>query len=212
MAAITWESYVGAPAWADMGSNRLVFSGSLTNINTTVSATTFQDGTHLGSGTPGTDQCGATHAPNVKILTSTTMSTGGGGSETINDTNLADIESTFRLHFNDAAAYSLQNGRLYTYDGSTTTAQAVGVDAACYVKGNSQTTWFTLNSDTTTGPTVSGMTFTTGSLGGNNTSEYLSLYNKSGAVDQYYYVALSASPETAGGKSSFALGAYLEYF
>jgi hypothetical protein len=31
-------------------------------------------------------------------------------------------------------------------------------------------------------------------------------------VDQYYYVALSASPETAGGKSSFALGAYLEYF
>lgn len=212
MATITWEAYVGTPAWTDMGSNRLVFSGSPSNINTTVQATLFQDGTHLGSGTPGTDQCGSTHANNVKILTSTTMSLNGAGSATINDTNLTDNSSTFRLHFNDSAGYALQNGKLYTYDGTTTTNEAVGVDAALYVKAESMTTWFTINSDTATGNSMAGMSFTTANLGGDNTSEFRSLANRSAATDHYYYCALSASPETAGGKAAFALGAYLEYF
>ena len=212
MATITWEAYVGTPAWTDMGSNRLVFSGSSSNISTTVQATQFQDGTHLGSGTPGTDQCGSNHANNVKILTSTTMSVNGAASETINDSNLADNEASFRLHFNDAAGYALQNGKLYTYDGSTTTAEAVGVDAAVYVKGESMTAWFTLNSDTATGNSMASMSFTTANLGGDNSGEVRALANKTGATDHYYYCAISASPETAGGKSAFALGAYLEYY
>jgi hypothetical protein len=212
LATITWEAYVGTPAWTSMGANRLVFSGSASSITATVAATTFQDGTHLGSGTPGTDQCGANHAPNVKILTSTTMSINGGGSQTLNDTNLTDILSSFRLRFNDAASFALQNGKLYTYDGSTTTNQAVGVDVAAYVKANSMSAWFTLNSDTTTGPSVASMTFTTANIGGDNTGERIALAARTAAVDHYYYTAISASPETAGGKSSFALGAYLEYY
>lgn len=213
MATITWEAYVGAgPTWTDMGSNRLVFSGSLTDINTTVQATQFQDGTHLGNGTPGTDQCGANHANNVKILTQTTMSVNGAGSETINDTNLADTECTFRLHFNDGAGYSLQNGRLYVYDGTTTTDPAVGVDAAVYVKGESMTNWETLNSDTATGNSMASMDFQTADIGGDNSGEFRSLASRGSSNDHYYYVALSASPETAGGKASFALGCYLEYY
>lgn len=212
MATITWEAYVGTPAWTDMGANRLVFSGSGSDINTTVQATQFQDGTHLGSGTPGTDQCGATHCPNVKILTSTTMSVKGAASEVINDTNLADTECSFRLHFNDAAGYALQNGKIYSYDGTTTTAEAVGVDAAIYVKGEAMTAWATLNSDTATGNSMAGMSFTTADIGGDNTGETRALAAKAAATDHYYYVAISASPETAGGKSAFALGAYLEYY
>lgn len=212
MATITWEAYVGTPAWTDMGANRLVFSGSQSNINTTVQATQFQDGTHLGSGTPGTDQCGANHANNVKILTATTMSVNGAASETINDTNLADAECSFRLHFNDAAGYSLQNGKLYSYDGTTTTAEAVGVDAAVWVKGEGQTQWFTLNSDSATGNSMAGMNFTTADIGGDNAGEFRTLSNRAAQTDHYYYCAISASPETAGGKSAFALGAYLEYY
>ena len=189
-----------------------MFSGAQNNINTTVQATQFQDGTHVGSGTPGTDQCGANHAPNVKILTSTTMSLNGASSAALNDTNLADTACTFRLKFDDAAGYALQNGRLYTYDGTTTTAEAIGVDAAVYVKGEGMTTWFTLNSDTATGNSMAGMTFTTADIGGNNASEYRSLANRSAQTTHFYYVALSVSPETAGGKSAFALGAYLEYY
>lgn len=195
-----------------MGSNRLVFSGSSSDINTTVSATTFQDGTHLGSGTPGTDQCGATHCRNVKVLTVSTMSVNGAGSETINDTNLADAECTFRLHFNDSSGYALQNGKLYVYDGSTTTTPAVGVDAAVYVKGESMTEWHTINSETATGNAMASMDFTTANIGGDNSGERLALSSRSATNDHYYYVAMSASPETAGGKASFALGAYIEYF
>ena len=212
MATITWEAYVDTPAWTDMGANRLVFSGSASNINTTVQATQFQDGTHLGSGTPGTDQCGATHAPNVKILTATTMSVNGAASETIDDTNLADTECSFRLHFNDAAGYSLQNGKIYSYDGSTTTTEATGVDAAIYVKGESMSAWETLNSDSATGNSMASMSFTTADFGGDNSGERRSLAARGAATDHYYYCAISASPETAGGKSAFALGAYLEYF
>ncbi len=215
IATITWEAYYGnTPAWTDMASNRLVFSGSSSNINTTVQATQWQDGTHVGNGTPGTDQCGTTHVPNVKLTSGTQWSLNGAGAATI--TEIADTSCTFRLHFNDAANYSLQNGRLYTYDGTTTTSEAVGVDAAMWVKGNAHVAWTAINSDSATGPTVTSLrtaaTFTTADIGGNNTNEYYALQNKTAAVDQYYYVALSASPETAGGKSSFALGAYLEYF
>lgn len=212
MATITWEAYCGTPAWTDMGANRLVFSGSGTNINTTVQATQFQDGTHLGDGTPGTDQCGTTHANNVKILTATTMSVNGAASEVINDTNLADTECSFRLHFNDAAGYSLQNGKIYTYDGTTTTAEAVGVDAAIYVKGEAMTAWKTLNSDTATGNSMASMQFGTADIGGDNAGETRALSNRAAGTDHYYYCAISASPETAGGKSAFALGAYLEYY
>ena len=200
-----------------MAANRLVFSGSLTNINTTVQATQWQDGTHVGNGTPGTDQCGTNHAQNVKLTSGTQWSLDGAGAATISE--IADTSTTFRLHFNDAANYSLQNGRLYTYDGTTTTTEAVGVDAAMWVKGQSQTAWTAINSDSATGPTVTSLsttytsgTFTTADLGGNNTNEFYGLANRSASVDHYYYVALSASPETAGGKSSFALGAYLEYY
>jgi hypothetical protein len=215
MATITWEGYYGnTAAWTDIASNRLVFSGSLTNINTTVQATQFQDGTHVGNGTPGTDQCGTNHVPNVKLLTGTTWSLNGAGSAAISE--IADTSVTFRLKFNDAANYSLQNGRLYSYDGTTTTAEAVGVDAAVWVKGQTQTAWVCINSDTATGPAVTGLgtanTFQTADIGGNNTNEYLSLANRSASVTHYYYTAMSVSPETAGGKAAFALGAYLEYY
>lgn len=197
-----------------MTTNRLVFSGSSSNINTTVQATQWQDGTHVGNGTPGTDQCGTNHIPNVKLTSGTQWSLAGGGAATISE--IADTSTTFRLHFNDAANYSLQNGRLYTYDGTTTTTEAVGVDAAMWVKGESHTAWTAINSDSATGPSVSSLrtaaNFTTADIGGNNTNEYYPLSSRTNAVDHYYYVAMSASPETAGGKASFALGAYLEYF
>lgn len=215
MATIKWEAYYGnTAAWTDMTTNRLVFSGSSTNINTTVQATQWQDGTHVGNGTPGTDQCGTNHVPNVKLTSGTQWSLAGAGATTI--TEIADTSCTFRLNFNDVAAYSLQNGRIYTYDGTTTTTEAVGVDAAMWVKGETHTAWTAINSDTATGPSVSSLrtaaTFTTADIGGNNTNEFYALSNRSANATHLYYVAMSASPETAGGKASFALGAYLEYY
>jgi hypothetical protein len=171
-------------------------------------ATNFQDGTHVGSGTPGTDQCTTNHTRNNKWLTDSTFSANGGGSETLNDTNLDDAESTMRVHFNDSVARSIQNGRFYCFDGTTTTVEAVGLDVAAYEKGNSAT-WFHLNDDSATGATG----WTTGNKGGDNDTERIGMGARaSAATDQYWYYALSASPETAGSKSSFAFGVYLEYY
>src|SRR5688572_5548580 len=127
MATISWESYFGnTVAWTDLGANRLAFSGSLTNIATTVTSGTWQTGTHVGDGTPGTDQCGTNHVPNVKLISGDEWSLNGAATASISE--IADTACTFRLHFNDGANYALQNGKIYTWDGGTTTAEAVGVD------------------------------------------------------------------------------------
>ena len=213
MATIAFEAYIGTPAWTDISTNRLTFSGSASDCTVTIAATNFQTGSHVSNGTPGTDQCGATHANNVKWLTDTTMSVNGAASEIINDTNLADAECTMRIHFNDATAYAIQNARFYCYDNATTTNFAVGVDVAAYIKA-ATADWFNLNDATTTGATG----WITGSIGGDNSGERIDAATFSGmnrgtaATDQYWLCGISASPETAGGKSSFAFGWYCEYY
>lgn len=138
------------------------------------------------------------------------MQVNGGATEDIDDTNLADDECTFRLHFNDAAEYSLQNVKLYAYDGDDINNPAVGVDAAVYVKGEAMSGWYTLNSDSDEGPTVAGMDFETDDIGGYGSG--LELGDRAAEADHFFYVALSVAPETSGGKSSFAIGCYLEYY
>jgi hypothetical protein len=208
-AAITFEAYYGAsPSWQSLGANRLVFSGALGDIAAMVLANTFQDGSHVGSGTPGSDVCSTNHVRNNKWLTDTTFSPSGGGSETINDTNLADAECTLRVHFNDTVTRACQNGRFYCFDNSVITNPAVGVEVAAYEKGNSAQ-WFHLNDYAVTGPTG----WQVGSRGGDNSGERIEMGARgTPATDQYWYYALSASPESAGGKASFAFGVYLEYY
>lgn len=154
----------------------------------------------------------------MKLTSGTQWSLNGAAATTISEA-VADTALSFRLHFNDASNYSLQNGRIYSYDGTTTTTEATGVDAAMWVKGEAHTAWTCINSDTATGPAVTGLrtgnTFQTADVGGNNSApsiEYYPLSNRTAAVDHFYYTALSCSPETAGGKANFALGAYLEYY
>ena len=136
------------------------------------------------------------------------MSVNGAGSEVINDTNLADAECSLRIHLNDASAFKTQNGRFYSYNNSTTTVQATGVEIAAYEKGNSAQ-WFHLNDDTTTGPTG----WVTGSIGGDNTGERITMAARgSAAVDQLYYYALSLSPESFGDKANVAVGTSIEIY
>lgn len=193
-----------------MAGNRLVFSSDNTDLTASIVATEFNDGTHIGNGTPGTDQCGTTHLPNVKFISYNEMDVDGGGTETINDTNLADTECSFRVHFNDALGYALQNSKIYAFDGSDTAEPAIGVDAALYVKGESMTQWQTLNSDSSTGDTYTNMSFDTGDIGGEG--DAVDLADRTADTDHYFYCALSVSPESAGAKSAFALGVYFEYY
>src|SRR3990167_2917573 len=136
MATFTFDGYMGAgPAWADFAANRIVFSGSLTDLAAAITVAAFQDGTHVGNGTPGTDQCGANHANNVKFLTSGTMSVNGAGSGHINDTNLTEIECTMRIHFNHGVAVATSGARLYAYDNVTVTTEAPELDVYAFERG-----------------------------------------------------------------------------
>lgn len=199
MATFDWEFYGSTgPAWTSMGANTIIFAGSPTDLTAPVQVGSFQDGTHIGSGDPGTDQCGTNHCQNVKYISDTQMSVNGGGTEEINDTNLAQTECTMRLEFTDAASVATSGARFYAYDGSTVTNEAIGVDVYAFERGVGASSWTKINDDSA-------------NIGGDNSGERLSLSNQAAGTEHYFYVALSTSPESVTGKTQFDFGCALTY-
>lgn len=204
MATFTWNYYGGTgPTWTDISTNTIVFAGT-GGITTPVTVGAWNDETHIGSGDPGTDQCGTNHATSVKYISSTQFDSGG-GTETISDANLTQTECTLQIVFTDASSVQVTNARFYAYDGTTVTTEAVGVDVVAFENGASATTWTVINDDTVAGA------LTTGSIGGDNAGERLGLQDSSTATSHTYYIAVSASPESVGGKTSFDFGIALTY-
>lgn len=206
MATVTWEfnnNTVGSPTWADIAANTVVFSGSQTDLTATIATTDWNDGTHIGSDDPGTDQCdtgpNSGHNNNVKFVDANNMIINSGSSEAINDTNLTEGECTLRIHLNNASAVQTQNSFFYSFDGAVTTNEAVGIECHAFERGVSATAWTQINDDS-------------GNVGGNNSGERLDLGEKSSATDHHWYLALSARGESAGAKTSFDFGFATEIF
>lgn len=197
MATFTWEVYAGStPGWMTAGANRHCLSGSATLIDTAITLGQYNTGSHLGNGTPGTDQCGTNHARNVKYVAGTQFDSGG-GTETLNDTNLAQTECSLRIVFTDAASVTTTNGKFYCFDNVTPATEAVGIQAYAFERGVSATAWTLVNEDST-------------SYGGDG--ECLSLSNHASATQtHYFYLAVSAKPLTVGSKTEFAWGISLTY-
>lgn len=197
MATFTWEVYSDTPAWHSVGANTLVFAGSSTDLTQPITVGTWQSGTHLGSGDPGTDQCGTNHVPNVKYISGTQFDNGG-GTEALNDTNLVQTECTLRIKFTDASSVQTTNARLYTFDGTTETNEAVGVEAYAFEQGVTASAWTQINDDSA-------------NIGGDNSGERLSLSDQTTDTEHYFYIAISARPESVGAKTQFDLGIALTY-
>lgn len=197
MATFTWEVYADTPGWFSVAANTIVFSGSATDLTVPITVGTWQTGSHLGSGDPGTDQCGTNHVPNVKYVSSTQFDPGA-GTETLNDTNLVATECTMRILFADASSVALSAARFYAFNGSTETNEAVGVEAYAFEQGVGATTWTQLNDDS-------------GNIGGDNSAERLALSDQTAATEHTYYIAVSARPETVGAKTNFDFGIALTY-
>lgn len=196
MATFAWEVYADTPAWMDVSTNTIVFSGS-GGLDTPITVGNWQDETHLGSGDPGTDQCGTNHVPNVKYVSGTQFD-GGGGTESLNDTNLVQTECTLRIEFTDASSVATSNGRFYAFDGSTETNEAVGIEAYAFEQGVGATSWTQINDDS-------------GNIGGDNSGERLDLSDQSAGTEHYFYIAISARPESVGSKTQFDFGIALTY-
>ncbi|KKN69253.1 hypothetical protein LCGC14_0442480 [marine sediment metagenome] len=197
MATITFErnqNTVGSPTWVDIAANTLVFSGSLTDLTTTIDTADWQDGTHIGTGDPGSDACGggpaSGHMNNVRFVNSTNFILNGGTSEVLNDTNLIAGECTLRLHLNSVSSVSTQNSFFFNFDGITDTTPAVGIETYVFEQGEAKTAWEQINDDSV-------------SVGGDNAGERLDIAESvAAATDHYWYLALSSRGETAGGKTS----------
>lgn len=200
MATFTWYYYGGAgPAWQTINAtHRFVFSGSSTDLSVPITLGTWNSGTHIGDGDPGTDQCGANHGRNVEYVNSTQFKLNGGATEDLNDTNLVATECTMQVMFTDAASVAITNARFYAFDGSTTTAEAVGIEAYAFQRGVSASAWTQINDDS-------------GDIGGDNTGERLNLSDQTAATEHTYHIAVSARPETVGSKTQFDFGIALTY-
>jgi len=196
MATFTWEVYANTPGWFGVGANTIVFAGS-GGLSTPITVGTWQAETHLGSGDPGTDQCGTNHVPNVKYVSGTQFD-GGSGTETLNDTNLAQTECTLRVKFTDASSVATSNARFYSFDGTTETAEAVGIEAYAFERGVSATAWTQINDDSA-------------NIGGDNSGERLGLSDQAAGTEHYFYIAISARPESVGAKTQFDFGIALTY-
>lgn len=206
MATLTYETNTaattGTPTWTPVGGgNRIVFSGSATDLTANISTTAWQDGTHRGNGTPGTDQCSngpnSGHNNNVKFLTTSTMSLNGAASQALNDTNLVQGACTFRIRLQNGTAVSTQTSRFFSYDGSTDGNAADGVECYAFERGVSATAWTLINDFSSAGKLNSGGV----PIGGNNSGEFLDLSEFTSQTDASWYLAVSASGETAGGKT-----------
>jgi len=198
MATFTWQVYANTPAWMDVSSNTIVFSGSRTDLGVPITVGTWNSGTHLGNGDPGTDQCGTNHVPNVEYVSNTQFKLNGGSTETISNANLAATECTMRILFTDASSVAVSNARFYAFDGSTTTAEAVGVEAYAVEGQVGASTWTQINDDSA-------------NIGGDNSGERLTLSNQSAATEHTFYIAVSARPESVGAKTQFDFGIGLTY-
>jgi len=197
MATFNWEVYSDTPGWKDVSTNTIVFSGNATNLTTPITVGTWQSGTHIGNGDPGTDQCGTAHVPNAKYVSSTQFDPGT-GTTTLNDTVLLTTMCSLRIKFTDASAVATSSARFYSFDGSTETNESVGIEAYAFERGASASAWTQINDDS-------------GNIGGDNSGERLSFTDQAASTEHYFYVAVSARPETVGAKSAFDFGIALTY-
>ena len=198
MATFTWEVYANTPGWFGVGANTIVFSGDATDLSVPITVGNYNSGTHLGSGDPGADQCGTTHMPNVEYVGATQFKLNGGTDEDLNDTNLTANECGLRIEFTDASAVATSNARFYSFDGTTETAEAVGIEAFAFEQGVGASSWATINDDS-------------GNIGGDNSGERLQLSDQSANTEHTFYVAVSSRPESVGSKTEFDLGIALTY-
>jgi hypothetical protein len=136
--------------------------------------------------------------PNVKYINSTQFDNGS-GTQDLNDTNLTANECTIRCKFSDPSSVQTSSARFYTFNGSSATAEAVGVHAYAFERGVGASAWTEVNDDSN-------------DKGGDNTGERLNLSDHgTPATEHWFYLAISAQPESVGAKTQFDFGLALTY-
>lgn len=161
-------------------------------FDSTIPVGSYQDSTHVYDDGDA-DECTSNHTNNVKWISSTEFDNGG-GTETMNPTNLTTAEATFNIHYDcdGAASYAIQNCELiacYSEGALTTNPEHMSVQAA---EAGTDSAWTLIDTENSTPLTLSA---------------------KTAAVHHTWYVAMSVKPTAAGEQSTNAIMyCSLEYY
>lgn len=194
MATLVFQAYYGAPSWTALTGGQLIgFYGAAYGDKVVVNS--YQSSTHISGA--GGDVCTTNHVPNVKYVASGQFDSGG-GTETLNDTNLIATECTLKIYFTDGASVSTQNGQFYCYNGTTPATYATGIQVYAFERGDGDTAWTSINNGSTDG--------------GNGVGKRLDLTSRTPSTAHEWLVAVSCSPLSVGAKVAYAFGTSLEYY
>lgn len=186
MATFTWTGQGTDAAVTNTtigATDKLGFYGA--SFGGAVAVSSYQDSTHVEN-SGGTQQC-TTHINNNKYLTSGTISINGGGSETLNGTNLATTECTLKINFSHGSSVVTNTATFWAYDGSTDSAVPTNITFQCAEQAD--TAW----------------------TNAEGSGAAMSLDDNTTATSHDFFIACSASPEAVGNLTAFALKIQLTY-
>jgi hypothetical protein len=162
--------------------DRLQFAGA-SGFDSKVTVGAYNDSTHVKSSADANDSNGNT-PENNKYVSGTTADWGDG----VENLNLiTEAECALKINFSDAASVEITDAIFYAYDGSTTTAVPTGVTFQAAEQGDAAWT----NAE--------------------GSAAAVTLADQAAATSHDYFIAVSASPESVGLKSAFAIRVELTY-
>jgi len=184
----TWAWYkLNTTTWTDFAVGNLIGFYGTTTYGTKVRVANYNVGMHLRtSAAVDTDACPNTHMTGIQYVAAGTCQINGGGVVALN--TVATTEST-RITFTDGAtAVSTESGAYYAYDGAVDANAPTSVTV--YGAETGDAAW------TAAGGSGSAVTLT----------------DQGSNVTHYFYLVMSASPDTVGEKTAFAWKISIDYF
>lgn len=181
MATFTWTLQGSTPTTIE-ATDRIKFAGG--TFSTAVTVGSYNSSTHVASST-NTDDSASNTPHNTQYLTTSTVSLNGGGSTALSGISTANCP--LKINFSDASSVTTTDAILYAYDGTTTTSAPTGVTFYAAEQGDSN--W----------------TAAEGSAAG------VSINDDTASTSHDYYFCISASPDSVGEKTAFAIRIELTY-
>jgi hypothetical protein len=187
MATFTWTLQGGTPTTID-DTDVIRFAGGA--FATPVTVSEFQDSTHVRN-SGGTDDSDG-NTPNNSKFISNDGGTGGDGQGDWGDgtediDQITTAECPLKINFAHGSSVITTNGKLYAYDGSTTTAVPTDVTFWCAEQGDAN--W----------------------VNAEGSAAAMDIADNTTATSHDMYFLISASPESVGLKSAFRIRIELTY-
>jgi hypothetical protein len=188
MATYTWVLQGSTPTTIE-ATDIIQFAGS-GGFDDPITVGEYNDTTHVESSVGANDSSGNT--PNNNKFISASGGTGGDseadwGDGTEDIDQITDAECALELNFAHGSAVAVSSHIFYAYDGSTTTEVPTGITFYCAESGDANFT----NAE--------------------GSGAALSIADSGSATSHDFYIMLTASPESVGEKTDFAVRSELTY-